>query len=459
MALSFKPGDQYQLDPNQGAWLNNQIYPPGVYDIRAYGAKGGNGQCGAIGGNGGYVHLKFRMYMEKKFYFYLGIMGGIGAIQKGGCQVFPQGGTPANAYSYGGHGGYDILGTSEYGGGGGAHTEMVVYHYPNYSSGAVLFHVGGGGGAGGWRDCANARGGPGGYLYTASESVSKTNPVTTYNRGQDGRSAFDGYSSGEGGGGGGYYGGGIKDMYEANGEGTGSWVGGGGYGGRSKLPNNNIQDMYIEVSEYGVGYNGWHGYIVLRYVDYIWYTIYAYNCKELDSTKAIEGTWITCIADIEYEQYNESGKLFRCHSSYGIFKDITYNNINNQTISEDGTQITFQMKRSDAYIYANFYKLSISCTRCWYSSDNGDKVILPGNTYRIKASETYGGKKFIGFVTSGINKITNNVQWVSRTEFTFVMPESSVSVTAMYFDRLNTDLYKNPCAQEPFDRQILPFKE
>lgn len=458
MALSFKPGDVYQLDPNQGAWLHNAEFPPGVYIIWAYGARGGNGRWGALGGKGGYVYIKLTIYEEKRFRFTIGIMGGIDSIQKGGGVISPQAGIPKNLYSYGGNGGYDIA-DKEYGGGGGGYTSMSIYHKPNYTSGNVMFTVGGGGGGNGHTASSNANGEPGGVHYDISSSYYKINGnwSTTATRGQDGRTT-DEICKGEGGGGAGAPGGGIKDAYfdAANPD---LPIGGGGFGGRTYVRNSTGNGYQISDAYYVAGLNDGHGYIRIKYQDYIWYYVRTSQCKELETTKVREDFWVTVEADIEYEQYNDQGILYRCNTKFGIFKNITYTNVKNQTISADGTFIKFQMTRNDAYIYANFVKYTINCTSCSWSSDNKDKVILPGNTYRVRAGASYRGKPFRSFLFIGLNIIADNVQFVSRNEFTFVMPEKDVTIIAMFFERFNSDIYKNECAQEPFDYDLLPFKE
>lgn len=108
------------------------------------------------------------------------------------------------------------------------------------------------------------------------------------------------------------------------------------------------------------------------------------------------------------------------------------------------------MQRNNAYINAVFINYKIICTRC-ISINNGDKVLIPGRKYRVKAEPTSERNPFIGFSVSGIDK--NSVRWISRLEFEFVMPENHVYVTALYLDdtRYNTDIYKQVRLNDYFD--------
>lgn len=460
MALSFDIGDTYTLNHAQGGSFNNEIFPPGVYEIEACAAKGGNGSHNQ-GGKGGRVKVRLILYTDKRLNFLIGLQGqnGGGTLKGyGGSVVNPQGGIPNYSqnktwpYAWGGNG-YVAWPN---GAGGGGYTQIILYSI-DYARSDTLFTVGGGGGASGitYTNATLGAGEGGGLDYTVSDSYYKVN--TGSKRGKDGLSGAISIIRGGGGGGAGDPGGGNKDNFYSD-SAHKTLSGSGGFGGRTHCDAKSGSGYKLEVIEKNVGYNNGHGYIIFKYVDYIYYTVNHYKCSST-LEQAREDAWVTCTAYIEYEQYNEQGKLFRCNSAYGIFGYMSCDYVKNVSVNSIGTSVTFQMIRSDAYIHAVFYSYKIVCTNCSYSSDKGDKVLLPGNTYRVKANPEYKKRPFITFVYSEIDEITNNIKFVSRTEFTFVMPEKDVYITAIYLERVNTNMYKDPNLQEPFNYKMLPFKE
>lgn len=442
--VNLTPGQTITLTPWQGKEYNGQEFPPGLYCIHCYGAKGGTGQHGIPGGNGGHAMGYLRTYEEKIFSFNIGTMG---ALYYPGRCVSPgmaDQNVQYSSYGCGGFGGYDnpTYGAREHGGGGGGMTAFSISHkYYNYSRGNVVMNAGGGGGGNGWSAWNQwAYGEPGGYEYDVDESVSPTNQTSSRinDRGQNGI-ANSSVSEGGGGGGGGNPGGGIKPISTQF---TGGWgCGGGGYGGRNRnkvnysMPNCD----YYNVHNY-VGTNSGHGYITVQYIDYIWYSIYWTNCI-YTITRGKEGDRITGNANITYNTIGPDGKIYRCNENLGFFSHIAYSYVSDVKFNDDKTEITFTMQRNAAYINAVFINYKIICTRC-VAINNGDKVLIPGRKYRVKAEPESNGHPFIDFIMSGIDR--DSVRWISRLEFEFTMPEANVYVTALYEDdtRYNTDIYK-----------------
>lgn len=446
--LSFTPGQKITLTPWQGAEYINQIFPCGVYRIQAYAGKGGPGQNGIPGGKGGYAISTITCYEEKKFSFEIGMAGSLyecgkvfypGAANNGISSLKPSGS--------GGYGGYDnpTAGTREHGGGGGGKTQVTVWHKNSnngpYTGGNTLMIVGGGGGGAGWNRWESwAYGGVGGISRDAAEEVSPTYRPTPYNEnGQDGLCDWGAVSEGCGGGGGGYYGGATRPYCTCT---DGRITGGGGFGGRSYVLDyiSSSNNAYISGANLFSGRNDGHGYVIVTFVDYIWYSIYWTNCIYA-TTRGKEGDKITGSANITYNTTGPDGKIYRCNENLGFFSHIAYSYVSDVKFNDDKTEITFTMQRNAAYINAVFINYKIICTRC-IAINNGDKVLIPGRKYRVKAESKSNGHPFIDFTMSGIDR--DSVRWISRLEFEFTMPEANVYVTALYEDdtRYNTDIYK-----------------
>lgn len=423
--LSFKPGDSFILNTAQGKEYDGAIFPRGIYEIKAYGAKGGNGSCGGIGGNGGYAYGTLTLYEEKKLEFYIGTMGG---TPKGGGKVRPGYGVPANAYSYGGNGGNDYnQGGVEYGGGGGGSTEVHIMDPPNFTSGRILFTVGGGGGAGGWHQSYNSAiaGDPGGRHASESSYYYAVNYFSS-GRGKDG-AVTDQYNSGEGGGGAGDPGGGIKNRWYRI-ESPGGWQGSGGFGGRTSIYNTYGSKYELHDIGYEIGVNNGHGYIIVKFLDYISYNIYQTNCTANKNT-AKAGESITANAHISRQV-----RGYQVNDSIGIFTGWGYsNNISNPIIS--GTNIRFTMPEDNVSIWANYIRYIISCSNCWC---NAPYVPIPGETYTITANPEINGYPFTHFVIPNGLKVT----YLSRLQITFVMPSGNINFAAMFFQRKNTNVYE-----------------
>lgn len=293
-------------------------------------------------------------------------------------------------------------------------------------------------------------GGVGGISESAPEGISPTYRPSSYSNenGQDGLHDYGAVSEGCGGGGGGSVGGATQPYYQLS---NGGITGGGGFGGRSKIIDNyyNYRNTYVTSTSLSSGICDGHGYIIVTFIDYIWYSIYWTNCIYSTSVGK-EGNRITGRANITYNEYNPDGKLYRCNENLGFFSHITYSYVSNVSFNTEKTEITFTMQRNNAYINAVFINYKIICTRC-ISINNGDKVLIPGRKYRVKAEPTSERNPFIDFSVSGIDK--NSVRWISRLEFEFVMPENHVYVTALYLDdtRYNTDIYKQVRLNDYFD--------
>lgn len=453
--LSFKPGDKITLTPWAGAEYINQIFPCGKYRFQVYAGKGGTGTGGIPGGKGGYGTAVVSCYEEKKFTFYIGMAGALyecgKVISPGAANNIPSWKTSGS----GGYGGYDnpVAGALEYGGGGGGKSEVTIWHKGsgNYDNGFRLMAVGGGGGGAGWNIWESGMyGGVGGISESAPEGISPTYRPSSYSNenGQDGLHDYGAVSEGCGGGGGGSVGGATQPYYQLS---NGRITGGGGFGGRSKIVDNyyNYRNTYVTSTSLSSGICDGHGYIIVTFIDYIWYSIYWTNCIYSTSVGE-EGNRITGRANITYNEYNPDGKLYRCNENLGFFSHITYSYVSNVSFNTEKTEITFTMQRNNAYINAVFINYKIICTRC-ISINNGDKVLIPGRKYRVKAEPTSERNPFIDFSVSGIDK--NSVRWISRLEFEFVMPENHVYVTALYLDdtRYNTDIYKQVRLNDYFD--------
>ena len=179
----------------------------GIYQLRVWGAQGGNRGVG--GGLGGYATCLTSLTEGEIIYVYVGGQGGAGSTPAGG----------AGGWNGGGKGGtgYDNLNGSA-GGGGATHiskvNNQVIGNGCTFLGGTDYIIVAGGGGGAGFPEYAGAGGGTeGGLGILCGESHPTYSDhfyySTNQSYGADGGNGNDGgwNKEGAGGGGGGYYGG------------------------------------------------------------------------------------------------------------------------------------------------------------------------------------------------------------------------------------------------------------
>jgi hypothetical protein len=199
---------------------------PGTYDITAYGAQGGGGSDGVLGGLGAEMDSQFDFTGVTTLTILVGGAGGspnptvYGGGGGGGSFVVVNGSTPL-VIAGGGGGGYGEHslsgGVGNIGNAGG-------------NGGGFYGSTGGSGGNGGSGDDGNVAGGGGGGFYSSGGNGGGGGGGSSFRSGGAGVSGFQGAGGGYGGGaggtaegaggGGGYSGGGGSDFSGAGGGGS-----------------------------------------------------------------------------------------------------------------------------------------------------------------------------------------------------------------------------------------------
>jgi hypothetical protein len=218
VASSAQTSDYLYSGSEQTVTLN-----PGVYDITAYGAKGGGGQV-SVGGLGAEMEGQFNFATTTTLtllvggagtfdYYYCGGGGG-GSFVSAGTPLVVAGGGGGGGYTSGGPNGTQPNGSTDAWGevGGGVGPGVGGSNGSGGGGSGVGSYYGGGSGGGGYSGNGVAGGGGvGGYSYLTGGS------------GGTGLGAGGYGGGGEGGGGGGGGGG-----YSGGGGGASFWSGGGG---------------------------------------------------------------------------------------------------------------------------------------------------------------------------------------------------------------------------------------